>query len=93
MKQQRELLEDCFGGCPYCGGSSAIRNLGKDHFAYCNKHKTYWYVGSKLFSGWKDENQEDWNANEEFLKGMVYVQPIQYKDEIIHLDETCQDES
>jgi hypothetical protein len=48
-----------FGGCPTCGGNDGYRNLGREHWFFCAEHKVKWYVGSSLFSGWREETVED----------------------------------
>jgi len=47
-----------FGACPVCGESDGCLNLGRDHWFYCDQHRTRWWIGSNLFSGWRDEDEE-----------------------------------
>ncbi len=52
-----------FGGCPYCGQNDGYLNDGRDHWFFCNQHKTKWLVGSNLFSSWREEDDEVWRLN------------------------------
>jgi hypothetical protein len=52
-----------FGNCPVCGKNPACRNIGRDHYFYCDEHKIAWCVGSNLFSSWRDESEDDWQHN------------------------------
>ena len=54
--------------CPQCQRQLFYRNLFKDHWAYCENCKIKWFEGSDLYSSWKDENEEIWEKNWEFLK-------------------------
>lgn len=53
------VIYSYFGGCPQCGGNDGCANVGKTHLFYCSEHKTKWSPGSNLFSGWRDETEED----------------------------------
>ena len=51
-----------FWGCPHCPldrGPENIYNAGKSHQAACHTHRTTWWLGSNLFSGWKEETEEE----------------------------------
>jgi len=50
---------DRFGGCPTCGMTNGFVNDGADHWFVCDRHKTKWWVGSNLFSGWRDDTAAD----------------------------------
>ncbi len=53
-----ELEDDRFGICPYCLNTKPYLNIGMGHWFYCEKHKVRWFVGSNLFSSWRDETEE-----------------------------------
>jgi hypothetical protein len=84
MSEAHELIErartrepiDYFGGCPHCGKNDGCLNYGRDHYFICRKHKVYWYAGSNLFSGWRDENETIWRENASLLETYTEVKPI-----------------
>ena len=62
LARRLSLEEYHFGAC-YCGNTGDCFNVGRSHWYCCDKCKTVWYVGSNLFSGWREENQEIWDKN------------------------------
>jgi len=59
-----------FGCCPECCKDSCdpkqdfiYCNIGRDHWFYCDKHQQAWIIGSNLFSGWREETEDVWEAN------------------------------
>src|SRR5579863_4829145 len=56
-----------FGACPHCEQTDGYVNAGRDHWYICKEHRVMWWVGSNLFSGWRDETEEEqrrvWNEN------------------------------
>lgn len=66
----RQYLEEVRKEC-LCDGPGedsnalmgACLNIGRTHYEFCWMHKTVSLYGSNLFSGWKDESQEDWVEN------------------------------
>jgi hypothetical protein len=65
-----------FGGCPQCGDTDGMRNVGRDHWYFCAAHRTKWTVGANLFSGWRDENPAIWAANARWLEKFSEVEPV-----------------
>ena len=65
-----------FGGCPECGGDDGCLNVGRNHWFKCDEHKTTWWVGSNLFSFWREETEADWQLNADRLDGHRIVKPI-----------------
>lgn len=53
------LPDNEFFACPECGGSDGYINIGKGHWFYCQRHRTKAMVGANLFSGWKDETEDE----------------------------------
>lgn len=51
-----------FGECPECGRNDGYLNAGKTHRFYCRQDRTAWYVGSNLFSSWRDETEAEQRA-------------------------------
>ncbi|MDB5637760.1 MAG: hypothetical protein JWP51_2668 [Bradyrhizobium sp.] len=49
---------DYFGGCPICHMTNGFLNSGSEHWFVCDVHRVKWYVGSNLFSGWREETAE-----------------------------------
>ena len=72
----RPQTDAYFGGCPACGSGGNMANIGRDHWAACPVHMTKWWIGSNLFSSWREEKQADWDRNARELSGYVEVQPI-----------------
>ena len=64
-----------FGGCPECGGTHGFANIGPDHWFTCDDHKTKWWAGSNLFSGWREQDEETWHRNEAKLAAYAVVSP------------------
>lgn len=68
--------DEYFGGCPECGQAEEHFNRGPNHYGACNTHQTCWWFGSNLFSSWRDETQEIWDANAARFAGYASVDPI-----------------
>jgi len=64
-----------FGGCPECGKDDGYLNVNRDHWFVCDVHKRKWWVGSNLFSYWREEDEAIWKKNSEKLAGYVDVRP------------------
>ena len=47
-----------FGFCPICRKADGCLNIGKGHWLFCVEHKVRWFVGSNLFSSWRDETEQ-----------------------------------
>jgi hypothetical protein len=58
-------FDNHFGVCPHCYKTDGFANAGKSHRFYCKQHRVSWYVGSNLFSNWRDQTEEEqrriWN--------------------------------
>lgn len=65
-----------FGDCPKCGRTDGYLNIGCDHWFVCDRHKTKWYIGSNLFSCWKEETPETWLKNQDKLAYHREVKPL-----------------
>jgi hypothetical protein len=61
------LADPHFGHCE-CGRLPVCRNVERNHFMCCDHCKTAWYVGSNLFSAWRDESPKSWRANRQLLE-------------------------
>jgi hypothetical protein len=68
--------EEYFGGCPECGQTDGYLNLGRDHWFVCDQHRTKWWIGSNVFSCWRNETQEDWYRAAAKLSQHREVEPI-----------------
>jgi hypothetical protein len=44
-----------FGLCPICHCTDGYANHGSNHFGVCAAHKKLWYIGSNVFSSWRDD--------------------------------------
>ena len=56
-----------FGVCPLCRRTDGFLNVGRDHWFVCHAHRVKWFVGSNLFSGWRDEGELSWRRNQHQL--------------------------
>ncbi len=65
---QEQAMREHFGSCPECGKTDGFRNIGRDHYFICHVHKTCWYVGSNLFSGWREDSEETQRENRALLE-------------------------
>jgi thermostable 8-oxoguanine DNA glycosylase len=66
--------EMVFGVCPVCRQSGELRNVGREHWAICVRHRLKWHVGSNMFSAWRDEAPALWAKNDAVLSGYREVQ-------------------
>jgi hypothetical protein len=67
--------DDHFGNCPECSRTDGCLSVGSDHWYHCRMHRTKWWVGSNLFSGWRDQSEEDWARNHATLSDYREVRP------------------
>ena len=51
-------------------------NDERDHWFFCDRHKTKWRAGSNLFSSWREEDDEVWQLNRFRLAEYMTVSPI-----------------
>ena len=51
--------DDYFGVCPVCRKTDGHTNVGRDHWFFCKEHKTRWWAGSNMLSGWRDETEDE----------------------------------
>ena len=64
-----------FGSCPECLDMPLILNIGRNHSGTCEKHMAKWQIGSNMFSGWKDEEESNWQKNATLLKEYAEIEP------------------
>jgi hypothetical protein len=64
-----------FGDCPACGKNDGYRNVGREHWFYCDEHKVRWIAGVNLFSSWWYESEQDWEHNWALLREYEEVEP------------------
>lgn len=50
--ESERYFDDHFGSCPICHLTNGYANIGRHYWFCCSKHRTRWYVGSNLLSGW-----------------------------------------
>src|SRR5215216_6505131 len=68
-----------FGVCPECEKSDGYINVGRGHWFFCKAHKVKWCVGSNLFSGWREETEEEQRRAYDEI-GMGYFTEIKPRD-------------
>ena len=60
----------CFGDVRCVHGHPVrLFNIGRGHWAACDKCRTYIHVGSNLISSWRSEAEDTWRANNESVWG------------------------
>ncbi len=72
-----------FGYCPECGPlryRDRCLNIGRAHWYYCEEHLVRWCVGANLFSGWRDETEEEQRAHYDAL-GFGFYRDLNDDDE------------
>ncbi len=79
LRPQRIVTDQGFGGCPECGETNGYLNVGRDHWFFCDTHKTRWRAGSNLFSACSEETEAEWQLNENRLAAYSIVKPIHTK--------------
>ena len=67
---------DHFGVCPKCLETDGCLHVGRDEWFVCREHKAKWYVGSNLFSVWREMTDEEFKNNEELLESYKDIKPI-----------------
>ena len=73
---EKVATDQYFGGCPTCGKNDGYLNFKRNHWMVCHKHKTRWWVGSNLFSSWREETETDWERNAQRMEGYAEVAPV-----------------
>jgi hypothetical protein len=68
---------DYFGGCPKCWRNDGCLNVGPVHWFICHKHRTKWFVGENLFSTWRDETEDEWQANHDRIREYRLVDAVE----------------
>jgi hypothetical protein len=64
-----------FGSCPHCHKTNGCYSVGRDHWYVCHTHRTNWWVGSNLFSSWRDLSEQHMLANAYMVGGYCDVRP------------------
>ena len=48
-----------FGLCPHCRSNDGYINVGRGHWFYCQEHRVKWFIGSNLFSWWREQSEAE----------------------------------
>lgn len=56
--REQHLYHGC-SECPPQRGPDDIYNAGRSHWGACHVHRTAWWIGSNLFSSWRDETEAE----------------------------------
>ena len=72
----RIVVAGYFGGCPTCGLNDGCFSIGRDHWFVCHQHKTKWWIGSNLFSSWRELTEEEHTRNYYRLCDYREVEPL-----------------
>jgi hypothetical protein len=54
--------------CKHEGHEVRLINVGRSHYAVCDKCETFIWLGSNLSSSWRYENETIWQKNAELLE-------------------------
>ena len=65
--------ESYFPTCPYCGTEGEMLNAGRSHWLICRAHGVKWNIGANLFSGWRDESEDERRLSAAILAGLRNV--------------------
>lgn len=76
--------DNYFGVCPVCGWTDGYLNDGPDHWFVCDEDLTKWYIGTNLFSDWKEETDQQRQHSKHLLSGYVRVQPVRLPQDPSH---------
>jgi len=60
--------ENYFGHCSVPEHDNYYLNIGRGHWMVCDKCKIKWFIGANLFSSWRGQNRNIWEANAERIK-------------------------
>lgn len=80
--KENHLPNDYWGLCPECVQDGEFnneilnRNVNRDHYMCCDKHKTFWWIGSNLFSHWREESPDTWKDHIDLLKTYTRVESV-----------------
>ena len=80
--------ETYWESCPVCHQVDEFLNIYRDHWFVCHRHRTKWWVGSNLFSTWRNEKPSDWTRNAARLSAYREVEPYQPAKQEPPADET-----
>lgn len=69
-----------FGACPQCGNDDGFYNAGRNHWFVCHEHKVRWWVGSNLFSAWREETENKQRHAYEVEPGWGFYEDITKPD-------------
>ena len=75
-------LEHYFGVCSVCGKDKPYCNIHRSHYFYCDEHKKMWSPGSNLFSDWREEDENIWEANSKKLEGYEIIDGYEYFNQL-----------
>jgi hypothetical protein len=70
------LEEEPFSVCPVCHSNDGFLNAGKGHWFVCHEHRVRWFVGSNLFSAWREETEEEQRHAYEVEPGWGFYEDI-----------------
>ena len=70
---------DYWGGCPKCRKNDGCFSIGPEHWYVCHKHRTKWCVGENLFSGWREQTNQERSRNAVLLSTYRIVEPLAWQ--------------
>jgi hypothetical protein len=68
--------EEQFGACPVCHSHDGFYNAGRNHWFVCHEHRVRWWVGSNLFSAWREETENEQRHAYEVEPGWGFYEDV-----------------
>lgn len=53
--------------CPVCRKDCEHKNIGTEHWFFCENCRIKWLAGDNMLSTWRGENKKIWLKNAKFL--------------------------
>lgn len=62
------------GGCPECGSGGDLVHVGRQQWLVCHEHRLAWLIGENLYSGWRDLQPEQHEANRLMIESYTVIE-------------------
>lgn len=61
------------GGCPECGSEGSLVHVYSAQWVVCHEHRLAWYIGDNLYSGWRNLQPDEHEANAQMLESYTVI--------------------
>lgn len=71
MSKSRDIVFDddnYFGHCRVPKHKNYYLNIGRGHWVVCDKCRIKWFIDANLFSSWRRQTEDAWQANDEKVR-------------------------